>query len=464
MKPLNPSIFREYDIRGTYGETLSDEDAYRIGKNYAATLKTGVVAVGFDGRKSSPALSSALIRGISESGIDVINIGLVPTPALYFAVFYLNLDGGIMVTGSHNPPDQNGFKLMLDKESMHGKAIKKLAEVTRQQSGQGRVEKQDLREEYLKRITSGIKPYKFHIAYDPANGAGGEVVEMLAKKLSGHYSLINSKIDGTFPSHHADPTVEANLEQLKEIVKTNNADVGFAFDGDADRVGIIDNLGRPIWGDQILAILAREVLKTHPGSNIVVDVKTSRAVMEYIKKHGGRPVIWKCGHSLIKAMMKELDSPLAGEMSAHIFFADKYFGYDDGIYAAIRFLEVMRSTGKTSAELLDELPKMVTSHEYKMVVDERRKFLYMEELKNLIAPHPAFAAEAQKDVSLGDGHAILVDGIRMERPYGWWLVRASNTGANIIARYEADTEANFTKIRLDLNSYLAKIGLSLDSK
>lgn len=464
MHKFNPSIFREYDIRGTVGENLTVDDAYQIGRNYSAILKNGVVAIGYDGRVSSPILTASLIRGLSDSGIDVIDIGLVPTPVLYFAVFYLNLDGGIMVTGSHNPPDQNGFKLMLGKESMYGTAIRELSKMQALVNGRGRVEKQDLRLEYIKKITAnyGDPSKKLNIAYDPANGSGGEVIDLLAPLLSEKNIVINSKIDGTFPSHHADPTIEKNLEQLKDIVLEKNADIGFAFDGDADRLGVIDNKGRPIWGDQILAILAREVLKSRPKANIVVDVKTSRAVIEYIKKHGGKPVIWKCGHSLIKAMMKELDAPLAGEMSAHIFCADDYYGYDDGIYAAIRFLDVMRKNGKTAAELLDELPKMVSSPEHKIQVEEIRKFAYVDDLRNLVAPHPAFAAEVPTDTT--DGHAILVDGVRMERPYGWWLVRASNTGANIVARYEADTEANFARIRSDLNTHLSKIGLSLDSK
>ena len=457
MHQYNPSIFREYDIRGTFEQNLTETDAYYIGKAYAATLKKGIVAIGFDGRISSPALSEALIKGITDSGLDVINIGLVPTPALYFAVFHLNLDGGIMVTGSHNPPDQNGFKLMIGKESLHGRAIKQLSEVTEFLSGKGKVEKTDIRADYIKRVTQGLAKSSLRIGYDPANGAAGEIIDELAPKLSSNHFCINTKIDGTFPSHHADPTVEKNLEQLKSLVLENNLDVGFAFDGDGDRVGIVDNKGRPIWGDQILAILAEDVLEQRPGANVVVDVKTSKAVIDRIKKLGGKPIIWKCGHSLIKAMMKELDAPLAGEMSAHIFFADNYYGYDDGIYAAIRFLEVMKKTGKTSAELLDALPKMHSSPEHKIVVEDLRKFMLVEELKNMIAPPPAFAADVPKI----SGKAIVVDGIRMEHAYGWWLVRASNTGPNIIARYEADSESNFKKVEAELQGYLSKLGLAL---
>ena len=457
MHQYNPSIFREYDIRGTFGTTLTEADAYNIGKAYAATLKKGVIAVGFDGRLSSPALSGSLIKGLTESGIDVINVGLVPTPALYFAVFHLNLDGGIMVTGSHNPPEQNGFKLMLGKESLHGRAIKKLAEVTKFQTGNGKVEKSDIRTDYIKRITQGLGRSAMRIGYDPANGAAGEIIEQLAPIISAHSYCINTKIDGNFPAHHADPTVEKNLEQLKALVLENKLDVGFAFDGDGDRLGVVDNKGRAIWGDQILAILAEDVLEQLPGANVVVDVKTSKAVIDHIKKLGGKPIIWKCGHSLIKAMMKELNAPLAGEMSAHIFFADHYYGYDDGIYAAIRFFEVMKKTGKSSAELLDALPKMHSSPEFKINVEDLRKFALVDELKNMIAPPPAFAEVAHKNT----GKAIIVDGIRMEHPYGWWLVRASNTGPNIIARYEADSEANFKKIEAELQGYLSELGLAL---
>lgn len=443
MHQFNHAIFREYDIRGTYNVNLSDADAYQIGLNYAATLKNGKVAVGFDGRVSSPALSTALISGLNDGGIDVVNIGLVPTPATYFAVFHLNLDGGIMVTGSHNPPEQNGFKIMLGKDSLHGDGIAALREVKGQRLKiQGKVEALDIKPDYINKITLDLRPLTLdlNIGWDPANGAAGEITEI----LSGGKFAINTKIDGTFPAHHADPTVEKNLQQLKNLVLDNKLDVGFAFDGDGDRLGIIDNKGRPIWGDQILAILCKGIADKYKGANIVVDVKTSKAVVDYIASLGLKPVIWKTGHSLIKAKMKELNAPLAGEMSAHIFFEDRYFGFDDGIYAAIRFLEVMQKFGRTSAELLDELPKMVSSPEHKIVVDDNEKFQLVERLKSLV-PAPF----------------LDIDGVRKSYDYGWWLVRASNTGGNIICRFEANTPENFKKIEAELKEYLAKINLAL---
>jgi len=440
---FNPSIFREYDIRGTYELNLFDADAYQIGLNYAATLKNGKVAVGFDGRVSSPALSNALISGLNDGGIDVVNIGLVPTPATYFAAFHLDLDGAIMVTGSHNPPDQNGFKIMLGKNSLHGEGIAALSKSRgKRQEARGKVENLDIKADYIKKITSSLIPNAcgLKIGWDPANGAAGEITEI----ISGGKFAINTKIDGTFPAHHADPTVEKNLEQLKDLVFENNLDVGFAFDGDGDRLGIVDNLGRAIWGDQILAILCKGIADKFAGANIVVDVKTSKAVTDYIASLGLKPVIWKTGHSLIKAKMKELNAPLAGEMSAHIFFEDGYFGFDDGVYAAIRFLEVMQKFGKTSAELLDELPKMVSSPEHKIAVNDDKKFELIEKLKAIV-PKPF----------------LDIDGVRKTHDYGWWLVRASNTGGNIICRFEADSKSNFAKIEAEITENLNKIGLKI---
>jgi phosphomannomutase len=450
MHQFNPSIFREYDIRGVYNETLTDACAYQIGLNYGTKLGQGKIAVGYDGRLSSPTLSSSLIRGLNDAGINVVNIGLVPTPATYFAVFQLGLDGGIMVTGSHNPPSHNGFKIMLGKDSMHGAGIAELKQIAGKKAGvAGTVEKRDVRTDYIKKIIGQNQLFNFKIGYDSGNGASGEIIDMLAPKLSAKYSLLNTKIDGTFPVHHPDPTVEKNLEQLKQEVLDNQLDVGFAFDGDGDRVGVVDNKGRPIWGDQILAILCRGIADRYQGASIVVDVKTSKAAVDYIASLGLKPVMWKTGHSLIKAKMKELKSPLSGEMSAHIFFADDYFGFDDGILAAIRFLEVMKKTGKTSAELLDDLPKMFSSPEYKITVDEAKKFQLVEQIK------------AAAKANCSSAKLIDIDGMRVENPDSWWLARASNTGNHIICRFEASSAEAYKAIEQQLRQILAIAGLKL---
>jgi len=442
---FHPSIFREYDIRGIFGETLFAQDAYHIGLAYAALVKKGRICVGFDGRLSSPELSEQLIRGLADGGIDVINIGLVPTPLLYFSVFHLDTDGGIMVTGSHNPGNHNGFKIMLGKESLFGDDIRALASVTGHGSRvTGKIENIDLQKEYLEKILSPItRDPRPKIGFDPGNGAAADVASVIAKKLNG--KIINEKIDGNFPAHHPDPTVEENLEQLKELVLKNKLDVGFAFDGDGDRVGVVDNLGRPIWGDQILAILSKDVLKKYPGAPIIADVKTSQAVFDYIAKLGGRPVMWKTGHSLVKAKMKELNSPLAGEMSAHIFIKDNYFGYDDGIYAALRFLQVMQNSGKTSAELLDELPKMFSTPEIRIAVAEEKKFAIVAEVR---------AALEKDGVEFSD-----IDGVRVNNANGWWLLRASNTGGYLVARCEGKTPDDLKKLEAELKSYLSKSGM-----
>ena len=448
MHQFNPSIFREYDIRGSFGKTLFAEDAYQLGLNYATRVQPGKICVGYDGRLSSPALAKALLAGLTDGGVNVVDLGLVPTPLLYFGVFHLDLDGGIMVTGSHNPPADNGFKIMLGKDALFGNEIRKLAEIRKRKSKRkGKIENIDLSQEYLDKLFSGfrLQASDFRIGFDPGNGATGNIVAEIAKKLNA--KIINEKIDGNFPAHHPDPSVEKNLAQLKKLVLDNKLDIGFAFDGDGDRLGIIDNLGNSIAGDQIVAILAAGILKKHPGAPVVVDVKTSAAVVEQIKKLGGKAVMWKTGHSLLKAKMKEINAPLGGEMSAHIFIRDDYYGYDDAIYAAIRFLKVMQKTGKTSAELLDELPKMFATPEWRLEVEESRKFKIVEEVK----------AALKKDKA----NYLDIDGVRVNAADGWWLLRASNTGNQLVARAEGKTKTALAALENSLKSYLKLAGVKI---
>lgn len=454
MHKFTSTIFREYDIRGCYGETLHDADAYQIGRAYATLMpENSQICVGYDGRHSSPALAEALTRGLNDSGVDVINLGLGPTPMVYFGAFYLDTDGAIMVTASHNPPADNGFKFMLGKDAMFGEQILQLENITDFKTGNGTTQQQDIRAEYINRVLQDLTPttIDLRIAWDAANGAMGEIADITTSQMMendlGEHFLINPQIDGDFPAHPADPTKLENNKQLIQTVTDNDCDIGFGFDGDGDRLGIIDEKGRMLYGDQILAILARDVLPNNQGAPIIADIKSSNLFEQEISRLGGKPILWKTGHSLIKSKMKETKAPLAGEMSAHIFFADKYYGFDDALYAAIRFLNVMDSTGLKASELLDALPQMHSSPEYRIKVPEEIKFSMIEEIK---------AEQQAAGANVND-----IDGVRVTETSGWWLMRASNTGAEIVVRFEAESEAGLAELTSLINSQLAKYDLSL---
>ncbi|RMF14962.1 MAG: phosphomannomutase/phosphoglucomutase, partial [Alphaproteobacteria bacterium] len=341
---FDATILREYDIRGIVGETLTESDAEALGRAYATLVRRQAgaerIALGRDGRLSSPTLSAALTRGLTAGGLDVIDIGEGPTPMLYFAVHHLGVDGGIMVTGSHNPPDYNGFKMMIGKAPLFGEGIRELGRIAAEADWKppthaGGYQERSIIEDYLARLLEGTDHLpSLSVVWDPGNGAAGVVVERLAERLAGRHRVINARIDGHFPNHHPDPTVESNLEQLKRTVAETGADLGLAFDGDGDRIGAIDGHGRVIWGDQILLILARHLLEEQPGATIIADVKASRHLFEGVRAAGGSPLMWKTGHSLIKTKMAETGAPLAGEMSGHIFIRHRYYGYDDALYAA----------------------------------------------------------------------------------------------------------------------------------
>ncbi len=453
MHKFTPTIFREYDIRGCYGENLHDSDAYEIGRAYAELLpENATICVGYDGRHSSPALSGELIRGLNECGVNVINLGLGPTPMVYFGAFHLNTDGAIMVTASHNPPADNGFKFMLGKDAMFGEQIAQLLDIGRTKSGSGNVSNQDIRPAYITHILTNLEPAfsDLKIGWDSANGAMGEITDIITTQMmesgQGGHSLINTEIDGSFPAHPADPTKLENNAQLIALVLDNQLDIGFGFDGDGDRIGIIDDKGRMIDGDQILAILARDVLKKYPGAPIIADIKSSRLFEQEVSRLGGQPVIWKTGHSLVKAKMKELDAPLAGEMSAHIFFKDN-FGYDDAMFAAVRFINIMHSSGQKASELLDALPKMHSSPEFRVSVEEERKFAIIEEIKAKLNSNNADFSD--------------IDGVRVNEAGGWWLMRASNTGAEIVVRFEAESAEGLRDIEAVVVAELGAHGLEL---
>jgi phosphomannomutase len=454
---FNVSSLREYDIRGIVGETLLEADAFAIGRTFGSIVADNGgkrVAVGRDGRLSSPTLEAKLIEGLVASGMDVVSIGLGPTPMLYFAAFTENTDGAVMVTGSHNPSNYNGFKMMLGKKPFFGPAILDLG--ARSAIGnvvpeaKGSVTKKDVSEAYVARLMQdwdgGDK--KLKIVWDNGNGAAGEILEKLVKVLPGEHTVLNAVIDGNFPAHHPDPTVPKNLEQLIAAVADKGADVGVAFDGDADRIGIVDNSGAILFGDQFLILMARDVLKSHPGGTIIADVKASQVLFDEVAKAGGTPLMWKTGHSLIKSKMAELKSPLAGEMSGHIFYNDKWFGFDDALYAAVRILGVIARGTETVAQFRASLPQVVNTPELRFDCAEDRKFVVVKE----VAERLKAAGEKVSDT----------DGVRVNTADGWWLLRASNTQAVLVARAESGSEAGLEKLKAILASQLAASGLEPD--
>jgi phosphomannomutase len=453
---FHESSLREYDIRGIVGETLNEADAFAIGRTFGSIIadKGGKrVAVGRDGRLSSPMLEESLIAGLVASGMDVVSIGCGPTPMLYFAAFTEETDGGIMVTGSHNPANYNGFKMLIGKKPFFGKDIINLGK--RAAAGEvvpeaaGNVTRKDVSEAYVARLLQdwdGEK--KLNIVWDNGNGAAGDVLGKLLEKLPGKHTVLNAKIDGNFPAHHPDPTVPKNLEQLIAAVKKQGADIGVAFDGDADRIGIVDNAGHILFGDQFLILMARDVLKEHPKATIIADVKASQVLFDEIAKAGGKPLMWKTGHSLIKSKMAETGAPLAGEMSGHIFYNDKWFGFDDALYAAVRLLGVVARGSESVAQFRESLPSVVNTPELRFDCAESRKFAVVRE----VAERLKAAGDKVSDT----------DGVRVTTEDGWWLLRASNTQAVLVARAESGSEAGLSKLKSALAGQLAASGLAPD--
>jgi phosphomannomutase len=454
MHRFDPSILREYDIRGIVGDTLNAPDATAIGGAFGTLVrrKGGKrVAVGRDGRLSSPELAKACIDGLAAAGIDVVDIGLVATPMLYFAVYHLEADGGIMITGSHNPPSHNGFKMMMGKKSFYGgdiQTIGKMAAAADIDSGKGSCQQEDILGQYAARLLRDVKPdRKLKVAWDTGNGAVGVSIRAVVDKLPGEHFILNEKVDGTFPSHHPDPTVPENLKQLQAEVAKHGCDLGIAFDGDGDRIGAIDGKGRILWGDQLLVLWSRDVLKSHPGATIIADVKASQTLFDEIARAGGKPLMFKTGHSLIKTKMLELGSPLAGEMSGHVFFADTFYGFDDALYCGIRLLNIVAAGSASLADMRDGLPQLVNTPELRFDCDDARKFKVVDEVKERLTKAGAKVND--------------VDGVRVSTADGWWLLRASNTQAVLVARCEARDEAGLERLMTDLKGQLAGSGVSL---
>ena len=447
---FHPSILREYDVRGIVGSTLTEKDAYALGRSFAALATSeGVrsVAVGRDGRSHSTGLETALIGGLTEGDIDVIRIGMGPSPMLYYATHTLGVGGGIQVTGSHNPADYNGFKLLLNGRSVFGEEIQKLGRIAAAgewSDGHGIVTAQDILDAYVSRLVEDFAGGSFRIGWDAGNGAAGPALEKLVQKLPGEHFTLFTEVDGGFPNHHPDPTVEANLTALKELVIAPGLDFGIAFDGDGDRIGAVDGRGRVIWGDQLMMILAGPVLNACPGATIIADVKASQTLFDRIADLGGQPLMWKTGHSLIKSKMKETGSPLAGEMSGHIFFKHRWYGFDDALYAAVRLIEAVARSGESLSSLMDAMPHTVATPEMRFEVEAARKFAIPNEVLGRLR------AEGVK--------VDATDGARVMTGDGWWLLRASNTQDVLVARAEAKDEAGLARLVAEIDQQLALSG------
>ncbi len=473
-------IFREYDIRGVYGEDLTDEIAEGIGKAYAAYVRGAglltdpiTVSVGRDVRVSSDPLKNALVRGLKESGIDVIDIGVCPTPLQYFSMQSLTVDGGFMITGSHNPPEYNGFKISIGKETIHGAEIQKIGAALKEVFANPPVWTGALGD---LRSVEIIPPYIEHVAglfelpaldreiklvLDAGNGTAGPVAVPLLMGLGCDVNGIHCQPDGTFPNHHPDPTVPANLYDLIETVKANKADFGIAYDGDADRIGVVDEKGGIIWGDKLMVIFARDIIETTPGATVVGEVKCSQVLYDEIEKAGGVPVMWKTGHSLIKSRMKELGAAMAGEMSGHIFFADRYFGFDDAIYASCRLAEILAKKrvsdpSATFSGLLAGVPDTLVTPEMRIECADDKKFKVIESLAEALEKTTA----KEGDLQLTD--VITIDGLRMNFDGGWALVRASNTQPVLVMRFEATDDALLEKAKAFVKARINEVEPELD--
>lgn len=455
---FHPTVLREYDIRGVIGETLGTADAYAIGRGFATLLRQAggsKVAVGYDGRLSSPELEEALVAGLNASGVDAVRIGMGPTPMLYYAeASGEDVHGGIQITGSHNPANYNGFKMVFQGRPFFGADIQELGRLAAQGAwldGNGGHEQREVLSAYIARLVEGLagidraRLADLRIGWDAGNGAAGPALELLVEQLPGEHHLLFTEVDGNFPNHHPDPTEEKNLADLRKLVAEKSLDFGVAFDGDGDRIGAIDGQGRVIWGDQLLMIYAEDLLKMEPGAAIIADVKASRALFDHVERLGGRPNMWKTGHSLIKSKMKEIAAPLAGEMSGHVFFAHQYYGYDDALYAAVRLIAASARLGKSVTELRGEMPGLVNTPELRFQVDESRKFAVVDEVKQRLAASGA------------DVNAI--DGVRVSTADGWWLLRASNTQDVLVARAESDSEEGCARLLAEVDAQLAASGL-----
>ncbi len=446
---MNPEIFREYDIRGIAGKDFTEDDVINIGRAYGTLLYNqgkNKVTVGRDCRLTSDAYSRSFIQGILSTGCDVIDIGICPTPVLYFSILHCEAMGGAMVTASHNPPKYNGFKMMSGQDSIHGSGlqdIRKIIDSRVYADGSGNLSSQDVTSPYMTYIQENISiGKKIRIGIDAGNGTGGITALPVLKALGCEVHDIYCDMDGTFPNHEADPTVKKNLKDLIALVQDKKLDLGVGYDGDGDRIGVVDENGGIIYGDQLMVIFAREILSRKPGSTFISEVKCSMTMYDDIEKHGGRAIMWRTGHSLIKEKMKQENAALAGEMSGHMFFSDRYFGFDDALYATCRLLEIIADTGKTVSQLIEDLPKTFNTPEIRVECPDKIKFEVVKEITE----------HFKKEVDVID-----IDGMRALFQDGWGLVRASNTQPALVLRFEASSENRLAEIKNDVESVLQQI-------
>lgn len=453
---FQPVIFREYDIRGVYNEQFDDHFAYLLGRAYVVYMKENkgivnpTVALGCDARESSPAIIKGLAKGLSESGAKVIHLGLVTTPVCYFSTFELkNVNGAIQVTGSHNPPEYNGFKISVGNSTIFGAEIQKLRMIIERNeyiNGQGSEEHFDIKPMYYERYHKefgNIKDTK--VVLDCGNGAGGSIVRGLFNAVGLNPTILFEQPDGRFPNHHPDPTVEENLHDLKAQVLKEGAVCGIGFDGDADRIGVVDHTGKMVYGDELMVIIARSILETQKGAKIIGDVKCSDRLYHDVTKHGGQPIMWKTGHSLVKEKIKVEKAPFGGEMSGHVFFADRNYGYDDAPYAAVRLVEILAKTGKTIPKLLEGLPPAFNTPEIRIDTTEEKKLLIVQKMIEAFPGGPG-----------ADYKVDFTDGIRLSFADGWALCRSSNTQPVVVVRYESSSQAGLDKIRSRVEAVVNK--------
>ncbi len=451
---VNPNIFRAYDIRGIVEKDITQEFAYRLGRAYAkwATLKKAEITVGHDTRSTGEKYYHALIAGLRDGGIQTHALGMVTTPMVYFSMFHLNLEGSIVVTGSHNPANYNGFKISIGQTTILGDDIQALKKIIESDNTPYTptptkdIKKLDIFPAYSTYITENITLSRpLHIVVDAGNGATGPFTSAIYEKLGCKVTSMYCEPDGNFPNHPADPSVEENLKDLRKKVKETGADAGFAFDGDGDRIGVVDNNSNILWGDQLMIVFSRSILSKNPGAIIISEVKCSKNLYAEIEKLGGKPIMWKTGHSIIKKKIRETGALLAGEMSGHIFFADRFFGFDDGTYAGARFLEILSNTKEDSSKLLSNVPKTYCTPEIKIDVDDLKKKAIVDKLITRLQ---------------NKHEVIIIDGVRVTFDDGWGLVRPSNTEPKIVMRFEADTPQRLTEIKSyiesELNTVMAK--------
>ena len=448
---LKQDIFRQYDIRGKVDEDLTPETVRTLGRAMGTKFRRGGIrqtALGRDCRLSSPAFSDYLSEGIMSAGCDVVDLGTIPTPLLYFSIYTRDYSSGVMITGSHNPPEYNGFKMMMGKKTLYGDGIQEIYHLIRNQDfvteSPGNKSSADIFPEYMEYVTGNIKmgDRKIKLAVDAGNGTGGRVAVPIFKKLGCEVTELYCEMDGHFPNHHPDPTVPEALEDLIQSVKSSDLDLGIAFDGDSDRIGVVDEKGQIIWGDKLMILFSRDILPSNPGAAVISEVKASQLLYDEIEKLGGRPIMWKTGHSLIKQKIREENAILAGEMSGHIFFNDRFFGFDDALYSSARAAELLSHREKPLSQLLSDLPDMVSTPEIRIYASDQVKFKIVDQVKEKLAENYP---------------VIDIDGVRAQFPHGWGLVRASNTQEALVLRFEADSEEELNAIRSQVEARIEEV-------